>query len=148
MSGGGQSYSVYVYSYLGFGLMQGRGAVLTLPGSSACVNAGTQLVYKSPYGGAEFPLKADATGGDFGKCVAAVKSAMKVGAECGAAAEECSFNGVWGGGNADSKRTYYVSSYFFDRCVVATGPLCCQLCRHQHIVVGISTELSAVAIST
>lgn len=33
LGGGGKQYSVYVHSYLGFGLMAGRAAVLQLDGA-------------------------------------------------------------------------------------------------------------------
>lgn len=120
MSGGGQSYDVYVYSYLGYGLMQGRGALLGVDGSEFCLNKGTNGVYKSPYGGQEFQLRATEDGGDFGKCAQAARDAMRVGAACGSVpATECSFDGVWGGAAKHDKRKFFVSSYFFDRALDA-----------------------------
>ena len=46
MAAGGQTYNVYVHSYLNYGLMMGRGAVLTLPDASACLPKGVSGVYK------------------------------------------------------------------------------------------------------
>ena len=40
MSAAGKDYLVYVRSYLNYGLMMGRGAVLTLPNSAACLPSG------------------------------------------------------------------------------------------------------------
>jgi hypothetical protein len=46
MAAGGQAYSVYVHSYLNFGLMMGRGAVLESAQSAPCLPAGVSGVYK------------------------------------------------------------------------------------------------------
>ena len=57
MAAAGQTYHVYVHSYLNYGLMMGRGAVLTLPQSAKCLPKGVTGSYKNPYGGAVFPLQ-------------------------------------------------------------------------------------------
>ena len=57
MAAAGRTYHVYVHSYLNYGLMMGRGAVLTLPESAKCLPKGVTGSYKNPYGGAEFPLQ-------------------------------------------------------------------------------------------
>lgn len=116
MSGGGKAYSVYVYSYLGYGLMQGRGEVLSTSGSGACINEGTTGTFTSPYGGEEYPLQSDPGGADAERCAAAVRSALQLRKDCGAKVELCTFAGAWGGVASHTGRKFYVSSYFFDRC--------------------------------
>lgn len=129
MSGGGKAYSVYVYSYLGYGLMQGRGAVLSTAGSGACVNEGTTGKFTSPYGGKEFPLASDPGGADAGRCGDAVRSALRLRQDCGAKKELCTFNGAWGGVASHAGRKFYVSSYFFDRCASIPPTPACALYR-------------------
>jgi len=117
MAGGGQRYNVYVYSYLGFGLMQGRGAVLGRTDGAHCVNRGSKGVYKSPFGGQEYSMLASDLGSSFANCAKSVLSALKIGDSCGGGLPtECSFNGAWGGAASHSERSFYLMSYFFDRC--------------------------------
>lgn len=119
MSGGGVTYNVYVWSYLGYGLMQGRGAVLGTSGSGSCINAGSTGSFKSPYGdGGDIPLESSPTGGDAQECQKAVVDAMHVGKDCDAAAKLCTFDGRWGAVESHKGRSFYVSSYFFDKCVL------------------------------
>jgi apyrase len=119
MSAGGKTYHVYVHSYLGYGLMQGRGAILRMHAGSSCLPAGVSGVYKSGYGGGEVQLVAGAGGGDAGACRKVVTGALKVGSACGAVVDECSFAGAWGGATSQAGRRFFVMSYFFDRCALA-----------------------------
>lgn len=164
---GGGKYSVYVHSYLGYGLMAGRSAVLkagdrvaaALHGKASGADAslaghpcvpeapcggggktaaaaattpdgrkekagenkadaapGASCAYK--YGPATHDLAAAATGGaSFGQCAAVARDALAKGRPCGAPANECSFDGAWGGAGRPS--ALYVSSYFWDRAVDA-----------------------------
>jgi apyrase len=116
MSGGGLTYNVYVWSYLGYGLMQGRGAVLGTSGSGFCINAGATGSFTSPYGdGVSIPLESAPTGGNVQECKKAVVEAMHMQKDCGAAANLCTFDGAWGAVASQEGRSFYVSSYFFDK---------------------------------
>ena len=186
LAGGGKRYSVYVHSYLGFGLMAGRSAVLkqgetessksgagaaaaataaatatkSAPGGDdeghPCVpavpcsattsstssssssaaegrkekaGAETAAVKPNPshhppacslyrYGDATHDLAAAAAGSaSFAKCSSLARGAMSKSRPCGAPADQCSFDGAWGGSGRPS--ALYVSSYFFDRAVDA-----------------------------
>jgi hypothetical protein len=118
MGASGQIYQVYVHSYLNYGLMMGRGAILSHANSSKCLPQGTTGSYKSPYGGKVYTTKGDARGGDAKKCAAVAEDVLEVGKACEVEPEtECSFAGAWGGGGDGShpERSFYVMSYFFDR---------------------------------
>ena len=190
LAGGGKRYSVYVHSYLGFGLMAGRSAVLkqgetesksgaaaaqaaataatkgaldgddeghpcvpavpcsattttmassTSSSSSAAEGrkekaggAGAEPAAKANnanrhhppacslyrYGDATHDLAAAAAGSaSFAKCSSLARGAMSKSRPCGAPADQCSFDGAWGGAGRSS--ALYVSSYFFDRAVDA-----------------------------
>ena len=171
LAGGGKRYSVYVHSYLGFGLMAGRSAVLkqgetesaaaaaasTKSSASSddeghpCVpavpcsatttasissssegrkeKAGAEATAKAGhpgapacslyrYGDATHDLAAAAAGSaSFAKCSSLARDAMSKSRPCGAPADQCSFDGAWGGAGRPS--ALYVSSYFFDRAVDA-----------------------------
>lgn len=119
MAGGGVTYNVYVWSYLGYGLMQGRGSVLGTKGSGSCINAGATGSFKSPYGdGDSTPLESAPTGGDVQECKKAVVEMMKLEKECDAPLRKlCTFDGAWGAVESHEGRPFYVSSYFFDKCV-------------------------------
>lgn len=117
LRGGGQQYSVYVYSYLGFGLMAGRAAVLAEDpngpddDSHPCVPKGHSGGYE--YGGKTLPAVGHADGSDHEECAATVLAAMRHRDRCGAPQLQCTFGGAWGGARVPS--IFYVSSYFWDR---------------------------------
>ncbi|KAL6785712.1 hypothetical protein ACKKBF_B01340 [Auxenochlorella protothecoides x Auxenochlorella symbiontica] len=118
LSGGGRRYSVYVYSYLGYGLMAGRAGVLAAPADPAaphpCVPVGYAGEYE--YAGVKHPMR----GGEAGSaaaCAAVAASSLNAALECAAPQLQCSFNGAWGGGRVPS--VFYISSYFWDRAVDA-----------------------------
>ena len=184
LAGGGKRYSVYVHSYLGFGLMAGRSAVLkqgekeskastaaasaaeradgeghpcvpaapcaattaaaTASSSSsssssssegrkekagataaAAAAAGSAAETAHPpacslyrYGDATHDLAAASAGSaSFARCSSLARDAMSKSRPCGAPADQCSFDGAWGGSGRPS--ALYVSSYFFDRAVDA-----------------------------
>ncbi|EIE24311.1 apyrase [Coccomyxa subellipsoidea C-169] len=113
LSGGGRAYSVYVHSYLGFGLMAGRAAVLSWEEAKAanpCVLADHQGAYE--YGGMKYELIAHPAGPTYDACSKLVKVVLRQDLACGAP-QQCAFNGAWGGGAKPS--AFYVSSYFWDR---------------------------------
>jgi apyrase len=116
MGATGHLYHVYVHSYLNYGLMMGRGAILAHPDSKACLPQGMTGVYKSPYGGREYTTVADSAGGNAQKCAAVAEGVLEVGKACEVEpVSECSFAGAWGGGWGHLQRPFYVMSYFFDR---------------------------------
>ena len=117
LRGGGQQYSVYVYSYLGYGLMAGRAAVLEVDpngpddDSHPCVPLGFQGEYE--YGGRVVPAVGHDDGAHHEQCAATVLSALRHDASCGAPKTQCSFAGAWSGSRLPG--VFYVSSYFWDR---------------------------------
>ncbi|BDA45973.1 Apyrase 2 [Coccomyxa sp. Obi] len=114
LSGGGRTYNVYVHSYLGFGLMAGRAAVLSWEEARAanpCVLADHKGAYE--YGGMKYELVAHPSGPTFDACSKLVKLVLRQNLECGAPQDQCAFNGAWGGGAKPT--AFYVSSYFWDR---------------------------------
>jgi apyrase len=130
MGANGQLYQVYVHSYLTYGLMMGRGAILAHPESKSCLPQGMTGVYKSPYGGMEYTTVADPAGGDAEKCAKVAEGVLEVGKACKVEpVSECSFAGAWGGGGGHLEQPFYVMSYFFDRCASITA-LCGRSVRH------------------
>ncbi|GJP30852.1 hypothetical protein CLOM_g7182 [Closterium sp. NIES-68] len=123
LSGMGKTYSVYVHSYLGFGLMAARAQVLKAkPAESeghACLPKGTDDKYV--YGTEEVKALALATGGSAKECAQLAARALELGgAVAGDAApacsfEECTFGGVWSGGRGEGASKLFIASYFFDR---------------------------------
>lgn len=115
LSGGGKEYHVYVHSYLGFGLMAGRAAVLAweeTKQANPCVPSDHTGIYQ--YGGLSYNLVASPSGASFESCSKLVTLVLKQDADCGAPVAQCAFNGAWGGGNRHPT-AFYVSSYFWDR---------------------------------
>lgn len=121
LRGGGQEYNVYVHSYLGYGLMAGRAAVLSEDPNGPedpthpCVHRGFTGKYE--YGGNTFEAVGHEDGAEHDQCASTVLSALKLGESCGAPEAQCSFNGAWGGPRLPD--SFYVSSYFFDRAIEA-----------------------------
>mmetsp|Transcript_28108 Transcript_28108/g.53169 ORF Transcript_28108/g.53169 Transcript_28108/m.53169 type:complete len:478 (+) Transcript_28108:83-1516(+) len=122
LRGGGASYHVYVHSYLGYGLMAARAAVLHSAGARGghpCVLPGTNTTYS--YAGAKHHVQGrEHTEVDesFASCSAVVQGALNKDKACKEGpADECSFDGVWGGGASASSSLsdVHLSSYFFDR---------------------------------
>ena len=117
LRGGGQEYSVYVYSYLGYGLMAGRAAVLQEDpngpddDSHPCIHRGHTGQYE--YGGEKFTAVGHDDGANHDGCEETVITALKQGKKCGAPQQQCTFSGAWAGPRIPS--VFYVSSYFWDR---------------------------------
>lgn len=119
LKGGGKVYNVYVHSYLGFGLMAGRAAILgQKTDQHPCFeNTGSNgKTYK--YAGKEYAIKGMAAA-SFATCQEISTTVFSIGKECGAPKELCSFNGAWRGPSVGSNPAVYVSSYFWDRAVEA-----------------------------
>jgi apyrase len=117
LRGGGREYSVYVHSYLGYGLMAGRAAVLGVDpngpddDSHPCVPTGHEGEYV--YGDAALAAVGHADGASHAGCAAAVDEALARGRACGAPQAQCGFAGAWGGPRVPE--AFYISSYFWDR---------------------------------
>ncbi|KAL3145004.1 hypothetical protein ABBQ32_003506 [Trebouxia sp. C0010 RCD-2024] len=118
LKGGGRTYSVYVHSYLGYGLMAGRAAVLAWEEArkaNPCVPTDHTGTFE--YGGQTYDLIPSLEGASRAACERLVTLVLKQNEPCGAEQTQCSFAGAWGGGHAP--KAFYVSSYFWDRAVEA-----------------------------
>lgn len=114
LKGGGKTYHVYVHSYLGFGLMAGRAAVIAQKSDAhPCFSSGFSNTYK--YASKDYTVKAG-TLGNFNDCQNVSLKALDLGKDCGAPKDQCSFNGAWRG-TSTQERAFYVSSYFWDRAI-------------------------------
>ncbi|KAI8110376.1 hypothetical protein M9435_002051 [Picochlorum sp. BPE23] len=117
LRGGGKEYSVYVHSYLGYGLMAARAAVLEIDpngpkdDSHPCIHEGYNGTYT--YGSDNFVAQGHDDGAQHDQCMATVLSALKKDEKCGAPQPQCSFQGAWSGSRIPE--IFYVSSYFWDR---------------------------------
>eukprot|EP00850_Spirogloea_muscicola_P017991 SM000160S02532 [mRNA] locus=s160:79032:81917:- [translate_table: standard] len=98
-------------SYLGYGLMAARGAVLGLSQDDkghACLAKGS---FK--YNDKEYQALARIVGSDHNDCSSLALKALKKDTEC--TLVKCSFGGIWSGGGGDGRRRLYVASFYFDR---------------------------------
>lgn len=103
------SYDLYVHSFLGYGLMAGRKAVLKQQGANhACMPKG--VVDSYTYN----KETVDASGGQgssFTECLAKASAALNLNKPCGATSG-CAFNGAWRGtGETD----FVLLSYLYER---------------------------------
>ena len=117
MRSGANMYHVYVYSHLGYGLMAARAAVLgKVSGDrNPCVPAGHKGEYT--YGGKTHAVVGHPTEpADAMACKGVVDDVLATQKPCEAKEQkQCSFNGVWDGSRGAGARTFYLSSYLFDR---------------------------------
>ncbi|KAK9843238.1 hypothetical protein WJX74_009079 [Apatococcus lobatus] len=114
----GHTFHVYVHSYLGFGLMAGRAAVLSheeVVNANPCIPTGHSGTYE--YGKVSHQLQAHPDGATFEGCSKLVDLVLRQKEPCGAPQDQCAFNGAWGGSR--QPKAFYVSSYFWDRAVEA-----------------------------
>lgn len=139
---GPTTWHVYVHSYLGYGLMAARAAVLKAgpAGSGALLNAtsdASQLAAADAaaqphaclpafvayeYAGervsaaaASAPVASSGAG-----CAAAAVRALRLAAPCAPApAGQCAFAGAWGGGGGEGAASFVASSYLWDRAAAA-----------------------------
>ncbi|KAI8468567.1 MAG: nucleoside phosphatase family-domain-containing protein [Monoraphidium minutum] len=117
---GRNAYDVYVHSYLGYGLMAARAAMIDAGKSGrhgdrrhACFAKGVAMNYT--YADKVHELENVTEAGNFDACAAAAVKALNK-EECAKVADgACSFNGVWRKPPPGMKRVYYISSYFWDR---------------------------------
>lgn len=115
LNGGGRKYNVYVYSYLGYGLMAGRAGILSENTASQeahpCVPAGYEGSYE--YGGKNMSMMGGNIPSTADECGEIALKSLKHTLECGAPQLQCTFNGAWGGPKVP--KVFYISSYFWDR---------------------------------
>ena len=116
MSGGGKSYSVYVHSFLGFGLMAARAEMLSgarkiSEKENPCILKGSNDSYE--YTEQTYSVS-NMSGADVQACIDVIRSFMEPGKACGRSSG-CSFSGVWGGGGGQGLRRVKLLSYFVDR---------------------------------
>jgi len=117
LSGGGRAHHVYVHSYLGYGLMAARAAVLKQEGGSnvyghPCLSDAVTYAYA----GETVTASPASTASSAPACRAAAVGALRKNASCAPApAEQCSFAGAWGGGGGPGAASFLASSYFWDR---------------------------------
>lgn len=116
LKAGGNTFNVYVHSYLGYGLMAARAKVIEAgkdDPNHPCFAKGSSLKYS--YAGKEYSIGEVIEAGDFKRCSAMAFKALEHDKDCGQPKEACSFNGAWRGKPSSMARVYYVSSYFWDR---------------------------------
>lgn len=117
LSGAGKTYNVYVHSYLGFGLMAARAAVLDweeIADANPCVPLEHSGAFA--YGGSDHSAIALLSGATFDACTKATQQVMAIGKDCKVPKTQlaqCTFNGAWGGSAVPA--VFYISSYFWDR---------------------------------
>ena len=102
-------------SYLGYGLMAARAAILKEAGGNDHPCLATDVSYT--YGGEAFSGHAGARAvASADSCTALAAQALHANKTCSPApVSQCGFDGAWGGGGGDGASKFYVSSYFWDR---------------------------------
>ena len=119
ISAGGQTYKVYVHSYLGYGLKAARMSFLrpfdTVHEGHPCITRGYLGRYH--YVDENVNVKSDdEKGADVDKCLEIIEREMNLQEACDHGAGQCSFDGVWSGltGHGGGSDKNYVSSYIVD----------------------------------
>ncbi|KAF4652873.1 Ectonucleoside triphosphate diphosphohydrolase [Perkinsus olseni] len=111
--------SLYVHSWLGYGLKAARRKVLevNINDTNPCVVPDSDLPSLYEYSGATMELIADdedpTTRGS--RCMDTVKVAMNLAQECGTDSDRCAFDGKWLGPVTANQYTFRLYSYIFDR---------------------------------
>ncbi|KAF4658236.1 Ectonucleoside triphosphate diphosphohydrolase [Perkinsus chesapeaki] len=114
-----ESRSLYVHSWLGYGLKAARRKVLevNINGTNPCVVPESDLPPIYEYSGASLKLIADdqasATRG--ARCLDTIKTAMNLAQQCGTDSDRCAFDGKWLGPVTANQYTFRLYSYIFDR---------------------------------
>mmetsp|Transcript_4097 Transcript_4097/g.9548 ORF Transcript_4097/g.9548 Transcript_4097/m.9548 type:complete len:465 (+) Transcript_4097:52-1446(+) len=118
LRGGTSEYSVYVHSYLGYGLMAGRAKIIDegpKGGEHPCFMKGADSEYV--YGGVTHKARAQVGPADPQACSSLSLQTMHVSKPCGKEdmpQDHCTFDGAWRG-PPRTRSEYYVSSYFWDK---------------------------------
>lgn len=119
----GARLSLYTHSYLSYGLMAARAAVLSGGSGAAedCIPFGWSGSFD--YKRKKIPAFASRTVGaaSFEKCAVRVAKAMKIGAPCGAPPKQCAFNGAWRGGAGPIGGPLHLMSYLYERIAQANA---------------------------
>mmetsp|Transcript_22042 Transcript_22042/g.42801 ORF Transcript_22042/g.42801 Transcript_22042/m.42801 type:complete len:449 (-) Transcript_22042:168-1514(-) len=108
-----KKYNLFVHSFLGYGLMAGRLAVLEQEGAAAdCIPHGAHGTYK--YNKEEVDASGSPSGSDFARCHLAAVKALNIDKPCGASSG-CAFDGGWGAKESASDTEFYLLSYLYER---------------------------------
>ena len=102
VTGGGRSYNLYVHSFLGYGLLAARMAVLDATPNAAAACMPADFTGEYTYGDKSVPASGRGTA-SFNSCRMAVQAALKTDKPCNdnvAPASECPIDGQWAGGLA------------------------------------------------
>jgi apyrase len=116
ISAGGKAYTVYVHSYLGYGLKAARLNFLrpfdSVQDGHPCINQGYLGRYH--YVDENVAVKSDENEpANVDKCVTAIEREMHLDEDCGVE-KQCFFDGIWNGGQGGGNEHNYVSSYIVD----------------------------------
>ncbi|KAL3685070.1 hypothetical protein R1sor_003092 [Riccia sorocarpa] len=113
----GQTYHLYVHSYLRYGLYAVRGEVIKLAkdGACPCAPEGYDDTYK--YGSESWRFVASPSGVNVRQCKKLVLEALRKDDACSSL--QCTFGGVWNGGGGDGRKKLLVASFFFDKALEA-----------------------------
>ncbi|BBN00106.1 apyrase [Marchantia polymorpha subsp. ruderalis] len=114
----GQTYYLYVYSYLRYGLQAVRGEILKLvkkTDTCPCIPEGFDGTYK--YGSESWRAVAGPDGADVAKCKELALEALRKDDAC--TSMQCTFGGVWSGGGGAGRKKLLVASFFFDKALEA-----------------------------
>ncbi|XP_062113677.1 apyrase 1-like [Humulus lupulus] len=107
----GSKYYLYVHSYLGYGLLAARAGLLNVTGDSGspCILDG----YNGTYTYSEVTYNATASGSSIDECRNVADKALRISNTC--SYSNCTFAGIWNGGEGDGASNLYVGSFFFDK---------------------------------
>ncbi|XP_010524962.1 PREDICTED: apyrase 2-like [Tarenaya hassleriana] len=110
----GETYYLYVHSYLHYGLLAARAEILKVSEDSnnPCILAGYDGTYK--YGGQNHKATASPSGASLDECRRVALNALKVNDSL-CTHMRCTFGGIWNGGGGDGQRNLFIASFFFDR---------------------------------
>lgn len=114
-----KTYDVYVHSYLGYGLMAARAALIASGKNGTdrrhgCFAQGVRINYT--YAGASYALEEVVESGNFEGCANAAVKALHTD-KCDHGKAACSFDGAWHAKPEGMQTVYYISSYFWDRAI-------------------------------
>ncbi|XP_031113691.1 apyrase-like [Ipomoea triloba] len=108
----GAQYYLYVHSYLNYGQLASRAEMFKASGNSTnpCVLEGYDGYYT--YNGVSYKVTAPPNGASLKNCRKLVRKVVDFRAPC--KYKNCTFNGVWSGGEGAGMENVYISSFFYD----------------------------------